>query len=136
MEQEDGADPITRSRKGVQDIGDKVIDVWKNPRHSFLIGILVGIVLIGMIVVAPPQTFQQQTTEDVGEKVVNHFQDRAPTGLEYELVDVEHHESGIYRVDVRVTRGSITSEETVYTTSDGKWAFTQEPEHVQPQLSK
>lgn len=117
-------------------MGDRVLDAWQHPKFAFLIGLLAGIFFIGMLVFAPPETFQQTTQDELGEKVVGHYENRAPTGLQYELVDVEHHGSGLYEVNVNVMRGTVTTEETVYITSDGKWVFDQPPSRIQPQLSE
>ncbi len=119
-----------------KDIGDRVLDAWHRPRFAFLVGILVGIMLIGMIVFAPAEAFQQDTAEDIGKKAVAHFQDRAPTGIEYELAGVSHYGDGLYQAHIDVTRGTVTSTETVYATTNGKWVFTEQPEHLQPQLSR
>jgi hypothetical protein len=119
-----------------KNIGDRVLDAWHRPRFAFLVGTLAGILLIGMIVFAPADAFQQDTAQDIGERAVTHFQNRAPTGLEYSLVSTNRYGDGLYQIKIDVTRGSITSTETVYVTTNGKWLFTKQPEHLQPQLAQ
>lgn len=119
-----------------KDIGEEVLEAWKHPKFAFLLGALFGIILVGSIIVSPPTTAQQAGPDMVGERVVQHYQNIAPAGLTYELVDVTSHNSDMYEVTIEVSRGTVTSTETVYTTENGKWVFTQPPEHVQPQLAK
>jgi hypothetical protein len=133
MMQEDGDDAET-AEYDADDLGDRILDAWHRPRFAFLLGMLAGITLIGMIVFAPAEAFQQERA-DLGERAVNHFESRAPTGLQYEFVSTEHHGPGLYRVKMDVIRGSISSTETVYITANGKWLFTEQPEHLQPHLS-
>lgn len=114
---------------------DHLLHAWKRPRNTFLLGILLGSLLVGTLVVSPPAALESTPPEEVGEAVVDHYQQRAPTGLSYELVSIRSHDSGLYQVTVDVQSGEESTEEDVYVTDDGKWVFERPPSQVQPQVT-
>lgn len=116
------------------EIADQVVEAWKRPKLAFLLGALFGIIIVGSLVISPPAALQSLPPEDVGETVVTHYQNLAPTGVDYELAAVQRHDSGLRQVTIDVTRGTLTTQEVVYVTRDGQWVFEQPPNRVQPSV--
>lgn len=118
------------------DIVGKVLHAWRHsPKFSFLVGALVGIVLVGTIVLTTPDAFQPDGTGQVGERVVNHYSSRAPAGVSYELADVRQEDSGIYTVILEVTSAGTTYREAVYVTPDGSQVFESPPSRLRADIS-
>lgn len=118
------------------DLPAKVIALWKrSPKFSFLVGALVGIVLVGTVVLSAPDAFPPDDGEQVGDRVVNHYTARAPAGVSYDLVGVERRDSGMYAVTVRVTNGERSYSETVHVTPDGTRVFESPPRRLRPDIS-
>lgn len=130
MEHPDQTDEVVH-----EDLGDRILDAWNNPRSAFLIGIAVGAVMVGSLLLSDAQTFDPAGPSDVGSQVVHHYQSIGPPGVSYTLVDTEQTRYGMHKVTIRVTRGSLTSEETVYVTGNGQYIFATTPEKLRADLS-
>lgn len=118
------------------ELADHFLRTWKQPKITFLTGLLVGSLLVGTLAVSPPAALQPTPPEDVGTAVVDHYQQRAPAGVTYEMVDIRRHDSDLYQVTVNVQSGTQSSEEQVYVTDDGKWVFERPPSQVHPQVTE
>ncbi len=114
---------------------DQVVNTWTRPKLMFLLGLLFGSILVGTLAVSPPAALEPAAPKEIGAAALDHYQDRAPTGITYELVNVRSHDSGLYRVTLRVESGTHSTEETVYVTENGKWVFEQSPSQMQPRIT-
>lgn len=117
-------------------LGDRFVEVWQHPKVAFLLGVLVSAIVIGSIAVSPPVSEGGPAAERIGEQTVSHYETKATSDISYELLDVEQHSSGLYKVTVAVQRGTVSSQESVYVTQDGKYTFTTPPERVRPELTR
>lgn len=115
------------------DIGERILATWKQPRVAFLIGLLVGAIAIGSIAVSPPTT-QDEEAGNIGDRVIAHYEDRAPQGVTYSLEDVRQYSNGMYKVTLTVNNGATTSQESVYVSADGEWIFETAPVNTRPAL--
>lgn len=118
-----------------QGVGEAVVEFWREPHVTLLIGVVLGIIAAGSVLLTTGGSGPEVTASGVGEKVVSNYQDVAPPGVEYELVDTERQDSGMYAVTVRVQGGAETSETVVYVSPDGRWAFTDTPRRLKTDLA-
>lgn len=117
------------------DIGAMVVDAWNNPRFAFLFGLIAGVVLVGTVVLSSPSAFTGDSTEQVGQTVLGHYESRAPPGVSYTLADVTEQDSGMYAVTLDVTTAADTYQETVYVTPDGGHVFEVPPQRLTADFS-
>ncbi len=115
---------------------EHLLHTWKQPKITFLLGLLAGSLLVGTLVVSPPAALEPTPPETIGEAIVDHYQQRAPHGVTYELAEIRSHDSGLYQVTVTVQSGAQSTEEQVYVTENGKWSFERPPTQIHPQITE
>ncbi len=115
-------------------IGALLVDSWRNPRFAFLLGALVGVLLVGTVVFSAPSAFLGDSEEQIAANVVHHYESRAPPTATYELGGIDRLDTGMYAVTLEVTAAGTTTEETVYVTPDGTRLFESPPQRVQADI--
>ncbi len=113
---------------------DTLLDAITMPRYAFVLGILVGAVLVASITVSSPSSLQGDP-DRIGTQTVSHYRQIAPPGVEYSLAGVEGHGSGTYAVTLQVQRGSVASNETVYVSPGGDYVFEASPTEMTAAIS-
>ncbi|MFB6294625.1 MAG: hypothetical protein ABEI97_02605 [Candidatus Nanohaloarchaea archaeon] len=113
--------------------GEPLLTVLQNPRYAFFLGLLAGIIIVGVFLLSPSSTFQAGAAE-IGQNTLTHYQEKAPPGVSYRLMEVEQHDSGLYAVTLQVTSGTTASNQTVYASPDGGYVFESAPTAVTQDL--
>ncbi|MDY6776674.1 MAG: hypothetical protein SVQ76_01050 [Candidatus Nanohaloarchaea archaeon] len=122
--------------EGERGLLDDVIEFWRNPRNALVIGILLGVLLSGTLVLSSPDTFTpEEHPGQVGEMVLNHYRKAAPPAVNYELLGVEGAAGDVYAVKLKVERGTLSSNETVYVAGNGRLLFEHPPVELEADLS-
>ncbi|MDY6766310.1 MAG: hypothetical protein SVW77_02990 [Candidatus Nanohaloarchaea archaeon] len=105
----------------------------RDPRYTFFFGLLAGLIILGATAFSTPSTFQGPP-ENIGQNTLTHYEEKAPPGVEYNLVGVEQHDSGLYAVTLQVVSGRTASNQTVYASPDGKYVFESPPAAIRQDI--